>query len=68
MSKHDDELRMEKIKSDPVALAVYKALAKLKPERRLYPDLYAFEVAQVAKAAAVEATPERVLTPPRRGW
>jgi hypothetical protein len=51
MSKADDAVRLAAIKEDPVALAVFKVLTKLKPERRLYPDLYALEVAEAARKA-----------------
>jgi hypothetical protein len=51
VSKADDDARMLKIKADPVAQEIFKALTKLKPERRLYPDLYALELAEAARKA-----------------
>jgi len=52
------------IKEDPVALAILKVMEKVKPERRLYPDLYALEVAEAARLVMenekIQATKEEV--------
>ena len=52
MSKADDAARLAKIKEDPAALAMLKHLEKkVKPERRLFPDLYVLELAEAAREA-----------------
>jgi hypothetical protein len=55
MSKADDMARLEKIKQDPGAFAMLKHLEKkVKPERRLFPDLYVLELAEVYRKATEE--------------
>ena len=46
-----DQLRQAEIDRDPLAKLIHDQIAKLPAERRLYPDLYAVDVANAVRAA-----------------